>query len=82
MLIGHWHTYVPRGDSIPVIVNGTLKGYDEYARLGMRVPYTRPSQALWFVHEKYGITAQWQIYLDKLRKTDNEWLRFQKRIDK
>lgn len=79
MLIGHWHTYQPRGDSIPVIVNGALKGYDEYARLGMRVPYTRPSQALWFVHEKYGITAQWQIYLDKLRKTDNEWLKFQKR---
>lgn len=80
MLIGHWHTYVPRGDSIPVIVNGTLKGYDEYARLGLRVPYTRPSQALWFVHQKYGITAQWQIYLDKLRKTDNTWLKFQKRI--
>lgn len=79
MLIGHWHTYVPRGDSIPVIVNGALKGYDEYARLGLRVSYTRPSQALWFVHEKYGITAQWQIYLDKLRKTDNEWLRFQRR---
>lgn len=80
MVIGHWHTYVPRGDSIPVIVNGALKGYDEYARLAMRIPYTRPSQALWFVHEKYGITAQWQIYLDKLRKTDNTWLKFQKRI--
>lgn len=79
MVIGHWHTYVPRGDSIPVIVNGALKGYDEYARLGLRVPYTRPSQALWFVHEKYGITAQWQIYLDQLRKTDNRWLIFQQR---
>lgn len=79
MLIGHWHTYVPRGDAVPVIVNGALKGYDEYARLGLRVAYTRPSQALWFVHEKYGITAQWQIYLDKLRKTDNEWLKFQQR---
>lgn len=79
MLIGHWHTYVPRGDAVPVIVNGALKGYDEYARLGLRVSYTRPSQALWFVHEKYGITAQWQIYLDKLRKTDNRWLTFQAR---
>lgn len=79
MVIGHWHTYTPRGDSIPVIVNGALKGYDEYARLAMRIPYSRPSQALWFVHEKYGITAQWQIYLDKLRKTDNQWLTFQQR---
>lgn len=79
MVIGHWHTYTPRGDGIPVIVNGALKGYDEYARLAMRIPYTRPSQALWFVHEKYGITAQWQIYLDKLRRTDNQWLTFQQR---
>lgn len=80
MVIGHWHTYTPRGDGIPVIVNGALKGYDEYARLAMRIPYTRPSQALWFVHEKYGITAQWQVYLDKLRKTDNTWLKFQERL--
>lgn len=80
MVIGHWHTYVPRGDSIPVIVNGTLKGYDEYARLGLRVPYTRPSQALWFVHEKYGITAQWPIYLEAVKKSDNRWLRFQQRV--
>lgn len=80
MIIGHWHTYVPRGDCVPVIVNGALKGYDEYARLAMRIPYTRPSQALWFVHEKYGITAQWQVYLDKLRKTDNQWLKFQQRV--
>lgn len=81
MIIGHWHTYTPRGDAIPVIVNGALKGYDEYARLAMRIPYSRPSQALWFVHEKYGITAQWQVYLDKLRKTDNTWLKFQQRIE-
>jgi predicted phosphodiesterase len=65
LVIGHWHTYIPRGEAVPVIVNGTLKGYDEYARLALRVPYSRPSQALWFVHPKYGITAQWQVFLDE-----------------
>lgn len=67
IIMGHWHTYIPRGEAAPVIVNGALKGYDEYARLMLRVPYGRPSQALWFVHEEHGITAQWQIFLDKRR---------------
>lgn len=81
LLLGHWHTYIPRGDATPVIVNGALKGYDEFARLALRVPYARPSQALWFVHEKYGITAQWQTYLDPLRKSADsaEWLTFEQR---
>lgn len=81
LLMGHWHTYIPRGDSSPVIVNGTLKGYDEYARLFLRVPYTRPSQALWFVHARYGITAQWQVYLDDLKKSADsaDWVRFEQR---
>ncbi len=72
MIIGHWHTYIPRGEAVPVIVNGTLKGYDEYARLYLRVPYSRPSQALWFVDAKHGITAQWQIFLDERRVSRNK----------
>ena len=72
MIIGHWHTYIPRGEATPVIVNGTLKGYDEYARLYLRVPYSRPSQALWFVDAKHGITAQWQIFLDERRKSNQK----------
>ncbi|MGD9878928.1 MAG: hypothetical protein AB7F22_07785 [Reyranella sp.] len=70
LLIGHWHSYIPRGEAVPVIVNGALKGYDEYARLYLRARYARPSQALFFVHPKYGITAQWPIYLEPQRNTD------------
>ena len=66
MVIGHWHTYIPRSEAVPVIVNGTLKGYDEFARLALRVPYSRPSQALWFVYEEHGIGEQWQVFLEKL----------------
>ncbi len=66
LVIGHWHQYL----TLPgLIVNNSLKGYDEYARLGLRAPYSRPSQALWFSHPEHGITAHWQVYLEGLKKT-------------
>jgi hypothetical protein len=64
MIIGHWHSVQPRGDLLPVIVNGTLKGYDEYARAFLRASANRPSQALWLVSPKHGIAAQWPVYCD------------------
>jgi hypothetical protein len=76
IVMGHWHQYI----TLPgLIVNGALKGYDEYARLAMRAPYSRPSQALWFVHPEHGITAHWQVYLDSDRKAAeaNEWVTWQ-----
>ena len=81
LLMGHYHTYIPRGDAIPVIVNGALKGYDEYARLMLRVPYSRPTQALFFVNEKYGITAQWPVKLERAEKSADhaEWLTWETR---
>jgi predicted phosphodiesterase len=66
IIMGHWHTYIPRGEAAAVIVNGALKGYDEFARLFLRAPYSRPSQALWFVHPKHGITCQWPVFLEKV----------------
>lgn len=61
MLIGHWHQYLP----LPgVIVNNTLKGYDEYTRYGLRAPPSIPSQSLWFTHPKWGITARWEVMLE------------------
>ncbi len=80
LLMGHWHTYIPRGDASAALVNGSMKGYDEYARLMLRVPYARPSQSLWFIHAKHGFTAQWPIYLDnqKGRKAHvKNWLSWQ-----
>lgn len=61
IVMGHWHQYL----TLPgIIVNNSLKGYDEFARLALRAPYSRPSQALWFVHPKHGVTAHWQVYLE------------------
>jgi len=76
IIMGHWHQmlWLPG-----VIVNGALKGYDEYARLAIRAPYSRPSQALWFVHPEHGITAKWEVFLAPLMQaqTQNEWLTWQ-----
>jgi hypothetical protein len=73
IVMGHWHQmlWLPGG-----IVNGALKGYDEYARLAMRAPYSVPSQALWFVHPEHGITARWEVLLDepKSAKECNNWV--------
>lgn len=68
LIIGHYHTYIPRGDAVPVLANGCLIGYNEYARLGLRVPFSRPTQALAFIHPKHGFTAQWPMYLDGKRQ--------------
>lgn len=71
VLMGHWHQllWLPGA-----IVNGALKGYDEYARLFLRARYQPPSQALWFTHPKHGITYQVPIYLGEARTADQQWL--------
>jgi predicted phosphodiesterase len=75
LLMGHWHQmlWLPG-----CIVNGALKGYDEYARLAMRAPYAPASQALWFVHPEHGITAKWEVILDNSNHAEErEWLSWQ-----
>lgn len=77
LLIGHWHQYL----TLPgLIVNNSFKGYDEFARLVLRAPYSRPSQALWFTHPQHGITAHWQVYLEPLRQANEtvEWVTWPK----
>ena len=82
LLMGHWHTFIPRGDAAPVLVNGALKGYDEYARLFLRVPYSRPSQTLMFVHQDHGVTCQWPVYVDDRRTSSMsaKWVSWEQRI--
>ena len=60
ILCGHFHQLMmlPR-----MIVNGSVKGYDEYA-LSINVPYELPQQALWTVHPKYGHTWQMPVLCD------------------
>ncbi len=61
LCMGHWHQplWLPG-----VFVNNALKGYDEYAALQLRAPYSRPSQLLWFTHPEHGVTAKWEVFLE------------------
>lgn len=57
-LMGHWHQYLTGPD---FIVNGSLKGYDEYAaRNGFG--FEEPRQALAIVTPERGITQQMAVY--------------------
>lgn len=71
MIMGHWHSYIHHGR---VIVNGSLKGYDEYAynnNFGFEVP----QQALWITHPKYNITFRMPIKLaDEQTKKNSPWV--------
>jgi hypothetical protein len=78
LMMGHWHQmlWLPG-----VIVNNSLKGFDEYAQLNLRAKYSRPSQALFFSHPEHGITARWEVLLDKARtaETDKHWVSWQEK---
>lgn len=69
LVIGHWHQmlWLPR-----VIVAGTLKGWDEYAKNALRAPPAPPCQPLWFVHPRRGITSRWEIQLEDPRGAGGE----------
>lgn len=72
LLLGHWHQslQLPR-----VIVANSLKGYDEFARSFLRAGFSVPSQPLFFVHPKHGITARWEILLEEREiAAEREWI--------
>lgn len=60
LVFGHWHqlTLGMHG----MIVNGTLKGMDEYSWVS-NYPFEVPQQALWLVQPKYGITGRWPVHV-------------------
>lgn len=71
LLIGHWHSYM---HLTRLIVNGSLKGYCEYA-YNNNFGYEVPQQALWLTHPRHGITYRMPVKLDIARKTiDSPWI--------
>lgn len=51
MMIGHWHQYI---HTEKLIVNGSMKGYDEYAHQS-NFSFELPQQALWITHPELGM---------------------------
>jgi hypothetical protein len=69
MICGHWHQYIHLER---LIVNGSMKGYDEYASQG-NFSFEPPRQGLWVNHPRYGITYRMPVLCEqpaaKARKT-------------
>ncbi|WP_345198560.1 hypothetical protein [Kistimonas scapharcae] len=65
LIMGHWHQLL---DMRRVVVNGSLKGYDEYAYAN-NFDFQPPEQAFWLTHPKYGktITAPVRVISDRER---------------
>lgn len=71
MCCGHWHSYM---HLTRLIVNGSLKGYDEYA-YSNNFPFERPQQALWLTHPKYGITYRMPVYVEEpVKVSETNWV--------
>lgn len=67
LLAGHWHQYIHLSR---LIVNGSMKGYDEYAAQG-NFGFEPPTQALWVTHPKFGITFRMPVYCDTPKGESN-----------
>jgi len=64
MWIGHWHQYV----STPgMVINGSLKGYDEYAWIN-NFGFEVPQQALAVVTPEHNITFQAPVFTQNRQK--------------
>ena len=63
LIMGHWHEYwMGKG----IIVNGSVKGYDEYAYVSNFLPQ-RPTQAMWVTTPENGATFPAPIFADDRR---------------
>lgn len=71
MVLGHWHTYLHTNETV---VNGSLKGYDEYAS-AMNLSYEVAQQAAWLVHPEHGCTFRFPVMVQsKEDVTKSEWV--------
>jgi hypothetical protein len=78
LVIGHFHQLL---QTRRVIVNGSLKGYDEYAYAN-NFGYEPPQQALWLTHPKHGITFSMPVNVEagagrELATRGSQWVSFQ-----
>lgn len=64
MLLGHWHQLIQLQR---LIVNGSLKGYDEYSYTN-NFSFEPPRQALWITHPQHGITFSAPVNVDRVSK--------------
>lgn len=62
LVCGHWHQLI-QAPTAGLIVNGSIKGFDEYAAVSNFVP-ERAQQALWVVTPEHGTTFQAPVLVE------------------
>lgn len=60
LMMGHWHQFIDAG---PVIVNGSLKGYDEFAH-NLNFRAEPPQQAFWLTDPEKGKIFSGPLFVD------------------
>lgn len=71
LLLGHWHQLIQLQR---LIVNGSLKGYDEYANQN-NFGYEPPRQAMWVTSPTHGITFSAPVLVDRRPSVGrSEWI--------
>jgi hypothetical protein len=75
MILGHWHQYMPLHRTL---VNGSLKGYDEYANSN-NFGFEPPIQALFLTHPEHGIIMHLPVFLEPHpgKSSSAPWVQFQ-----
>ena len=68
MLCGHFHQYIHTNS---LIINGSIKGYDEYAN-NNNFSFERPQQALWIQHPEYDMIMRTPILCDAYIEEDSK----------
>lgn len=63
MMLGHFHQYIHTN---AMVVNGSLKGYDEYANL-CNFPWEPAQQALWINHPRNGMIFRTPVLCDETK---------------
>lgn len=76
MLLGHWHQLIQMQR---VVVNGSLKGYDEYANAN-NFGYEPARQALWLTHPEHGIIMSMPVNVDDKNSSNisSDWISWKK----
>lgn len=71
IMMGHWHQYIHLAQ---VIVNGSLKGYDEYA-FANNFGFEPAQQALFVTHPEHGVTYRMPVFVQRRKAGDNtNWI--------
>jgi predicted phosphodiesterase len=68
LLLGHFHQAIWQPHS-GLVVNGTLKGFDEYSRM-QRYSFAPPTQTLFFVHPRFGPNLPFNVFCDEPKQRE------------